>query len=245
MTKFFQKIVKEKKKMRINKYIANSGFCSRREADRLIDEKRVLLNEKLADKGSIVEKNDVVKIDGRIIKLEINKVYLILNKPIGYTTTLRDKFAERLVLELISDINERIYPIGRLDKNSEGLLLFTNDGEIAYRLTHPNHDVEKEYIVTVDKPVKEIDLKNLSSGVVIDGRITRKARFEYVKDKLEIRVFLKEGRNRQIRKMFKSLGYNVLSLKRLSFGEISLGSLKLGEYRHLTEKEVKYLRSIK
>lgn len=231
--------------MRINKYISSTGYCSRREADRLIDEKKVLLNGKIADKGENVTEFDEVLIDGKKIFAEEKKVYFILNKPVGYTTTLKDIFAEKLVIDLIKSVKERIYPVGRLDKDSSGLLLLTNDGDLTFRLTHPKHNVEKEYIVVLDREVLKKDLKILSNGVVIDGVRTRKAKFIYAFDtKNTIRVFLKEGRNRQIRKMFKSLNYSVISLNRISFGKINLKNLEVGEYRELTESEVKYLRSI-
>ena len=143
------------------------------------------------------------------------------------------------------DSKERIYPVGRLDKDSFGLLLLTNDGDLAFRLTHPSHNVEKEYIVKVDKTLKESDLKKLSSGIMLEGKITRKARFEMLDFKSNIvKVFLKEGRNRQIRKMFKTLGYNVISLERIAFGKIKLGKLKVGSYRELSKEEIEYLRSL-
>ena len=143
------------------------------------------------------------------------------------------------------DSKERIYPVGRLDKDSFGLLLLTNDGDLAFRLTHPSHNVEKEYIVKVDKTLKESDLKKLSSGIMLEGKITRKARFEMLDFKSNIvKVFLKEGRNRQIRKMFKILDYNVISLERIAFGKIKLGKLKVGNYRELSKEEIEYLRSL-
>ena len=143
------------------------------------------------------------------------------------------------------DSKERIYPVGRLDKDSFGLLLLTNDGDLAFRLTHPSHNVEKEYIVKVDKTLKESDLKKLSSGIMLEGKITRKARFEMLDFKSNIvKVFLKEGRNRQIRKMFKTLDYNVISLERIAFGKIKLGKLKVGNYRELSKEEIEYLRSL-
>lgn len=231
--------------MRINKFISTSGYCSRRSADKLIDENRVFINEKIATKGDDVSETDIVKIDGIILQLQSENQYIMLNKPEGYTTTLKDKFADKIVMDLLKEIDERVYPVGRLDRDSCGLLLFTNDGDLAFKLTHPNHDVEKEYLVRVNKTVSKDDLKKLSDGVIIDGRLTREARFIHTKNMSEIRVFLKEGRNRQIRKMFKTLGYDVIFLKRVAFGKIKLGILKVGEYRNLTEEEIKYLRSVK
>ena len=143
------------------------------------------------------------------------------------------------------DSKERIYPVGRLDKDSFGLLLLTNDGDLAFKLTHPSHNVEKEYIVKVDKALKENDLKKLSSGIMIEGKLTREAKFEIFDFKNNmVKVFLKEGRNRQIRKMFKTLDYKVISLERTAFGKIKLGKLKVGSYRELSREEIEYLRSL-
>lgn len=230
--------------MRINKFISNSGYCSRRKADLLLEQGEVLINGNIATKGMNVEESDVVSICGEILKNVVEKKYFILNKPIGYTTTLEDKFQDKIVMDLF-DVDERIYPVGRLDKDSFGLLIFTNDGDLAFKLTHPKHDVEKEYLVRVDKVLKYSDLKKLSNGVVLEGEKTRKARFEIFDYKKNmVKVFLKEGRNRQIRKMFKLLNYNVISLERIAFGKIKLGNLNLGKYRELNEDEIEYLRSL-
>ncbi|MFT4451327.1 pseudouridine synthase [Parvimonas sp. G1425] len=230
--------------MRINKFIANSGYCSRRNADLLLEQKKVLVNGKIATKGIDISETDEILIDGKKIRLEEAKKYYLLNKPVGYSSTAKAQFQEKIVLDLI-DSKERIYPVGRLDKDSFGLLLLTNDGDLAFKLTHPSHNVEKEYIVKVDKTLKESDLKKLSSGIMLEGRFTREARFEIFDFKNNIvKVFLKEGRNRQIRKMFKTLGYNVISLERVAFGKIKLGKLKLGSYRELCKEEIEYLRSL-
>lgn len=230
--------------MRINKFIANSGYCSRRNADLLLDQEKVLLNGKIATKGMDVTENDIVTISGKILNLIEEKKYYLLNKPKGYTTTLKDKFQKKIILDLL-DIKERVYPVGRLDKDSFGLLLLTNDGQLSYKLTHPKHNVEKEYLVQVDKNLNKEDLKTLSDGIILEGIKTRKAKFEiYDYQKNISKVFLKEGRNRQIRKMFKLLGYNVISLQRISFGKIKLKGLKLGEYRELSNEELEYLRSL-
>ena len=229
--------------MRINKYISKCGFCSRRKADLLIELNKVTVNGEIATKGVVVSETDIVKIDGKLIKIIDKRKYFLLNKPIGYVTTLEDKFAKKIVMDLF-DVQERIYPVGRLDKDSFGLLIFTNDGDLAFKLTHPKHSVEKQYIVKVDKNVIKSDLEKLSKGLFIDGIKTRKAKFEYFKDSKTIKVFLKEGRNRQIRKMFKKLGYEVISLERIAFGNIKLGNLEIGKYRELSKDEIDYLRSI-
>lgn len=231
--------------MRINKFIANSGYCSRRNADLLLDEKKVLVNGKIATKGMDVTCSDEVLISGKILKLSEDKKYYMLNKPKGYTTTLKDKFQEKIILDLLSGIDKRVYPVGRLDKDSCGLLFLTNDGDISFKLTHPKHNVEKEYLVKLDKKIIKEDLVVLSNGVFLEKIKTRKAKFEIFDYKNNmVKVFLKEGRNRQIRKMFKLLGYNVIFLKRIAFGKIRLENLKIGQYRELTQKEIEYLRSI-
>ena len=230
--------------MRINKFIANTGYCSRRKADLLLEQGKVLVNGKLAEKGMEVSEQDEITVEGNKIALEEVKRYYLLNKPIGYASTAKAQNQEKIVLDLI-DSKERIYPVGRLDKDSFGLLLLTNDGDLAFRLTHPKHNVEKEYIVKVDKKIKDDDLKKLSEGIILEGRMTKEARFEIFDFKNNIvKVFLKEGRNRQIRKMFKILGYNVVSLERVAFGKIKLGNLKIGTYRKLCKEEIEYLRSL-
>lgn len=230
--------------MRINKFISNCGYCSRRYADILIDEKKVFVNGKLATKAMDVTKEDDVKISGKVLKFQNKKVYYLLNKPKGYATTLKDKFQDKIILDLL-DIKEKIYPVGRLDKDSFGLLLLTNDGDLTFKLTHPKHNIEKEYLVKLDKILKLEDLNTLSNGIVLEGKMTRKARFEiFDREKNMVKVFLKEGRNRQIRKMFKILGYNVISLERIAFGKIRLNGLELGKYRELKKEEIEYLRSL-
>ena len=194
--------------------------------------------------GMEVSEQDEITVEGKKIALEEVKRYYLLNKPIGYSSTAKAQYQEKIVLDLI-DSKERIYPVGRLDKDSFGLLLLTNDGDLAFRLTHPKHNVEKEYIVQVDKKIKDGDLKKLSEGIILEGRMTREAMFEIFDFKNNIvKVFLKEGRNRQIRKMFKILGYNVVSLERVAFGKIKLGNLKIGTYRKLCKEEIEYLRSL-
>ena len=230
--------------MRINKFIANSGYCSRRSADLLLENGKVFVNGKVAQKGLDVSEDDEIVVEGKEISLEKEKRYFLLNKPVGYASTLKDPFEDKVVVDLIES-KERIYPVGRLDKDSFGLLLLTNDGDLAFKLTHPSHNVEKEYIVKVDKTLKESDLKKLSNGIMLEGKITRKARFEIFDFKNNMaKVFLKEGRNRQIRKMFKTLDYEVVSLERIAFGKIKLGNLKIGNYRELNREEIEYLRSL-
>jgi len=235
-------------KIRIQKMIADSGCCSRRKAEVLITQGRVKLNGhpvKLGDKCGF---KDLITIDGERIALPRKKnfIYVMLNKPRGYVTTVSDELERKCVMDLLEDIDERIYPIGRLDRNSEGLLLFTNDGEFANNIMHPSRHISKTYRVTVRPDISDDQLVALSDGVEIDGRKTLPANI-VVKEKENGRVVLlitiKEGRNRQIRKMCEAVGLEVARLRRISIGPLKLGMLKPGAYRELTAEELRALRN--
>jgi len=235
-------------KIRIQKMIADSGCCSRRKAEVLITQGRVKLNGhpvKLGDKCGF---KDLITIDGERITLPRKKnfIYVMLNKPRGYVTTVSDELERKCVMDLLEDIDERIYPIGRLDRNSEGLLLFTNDGEFANNIMHPSRHISKTYRVTVRPDISDDQLVALSDGVEIDGRKTLPANI-VVKEKENGRVVLlitiKEGRNRQIRKMCEAVGLEVARLRRISIGPLKLGMLKPGAYRELTAEELRALRN--
>ncbi len=235
-------------KIRIQKMIADCGYCSRRKAEMLISQGRVKLNGhpvKLGDKCGF---KDLITIDGERIYVPRKKnfIYLMLNKPRGYVTTVSDELERRCVMDLLEDVEERVYPIGRLDRNSEGLLLFTNDGEFANSIMHPSRHVSKTYRVTVRPDINDDQLVALSEGVVIDGKKTLPANV-VVKDKQQGRVVLlitiKEGRNRQIRKMCEAVGLEVARLRRISIGPLKLGMLKPGSYRELTAEELRAIRS--
>lgn len=225
--------------MRINKYIAESGFCSRREADKLIEEKRVTVNGKVCELGTVVQPEDVVAVDGKPIKAKSKKkVYIALNKPVGIECT-----TDRRVRENIVDFvghPERIFPIGRLDKDSEGLILMTNDGDIVNKILRTENNHEKEYIVTVNKPITDNFIKGMSDGVEILGRRTKPCKV-YPIDKNTFRIILTQGMNRQIRRMCEVFGYRVLKLKRIRIMNIRLGLLKTGHWRNLTHKELEEL----
>jgi len=224
--------------IRINKYIAKSGICSRRKADELILNASVSVNGKIVtDLGiQIDEKKDIVRVNGKEIILEEKKVYIMLNKPKGYVTTNNEQFGRKCTTQLIHE-DVRVYPIGRLDMYTEGLLLFTNDGEFANSLTHPKNKVEKTYIVKVNHNVDQNKLNILRNGVDIGGYITAPAKAESIGEK-EIKIVISEGKNRQVRKMCEAVGLKVLNLKRVKIGNLELGNLPVGKYRYLTDKEI-------
>ncbi len=235
-------------KIRIQKMIADSGVCSRRAAEQLISQGRVKLNGhpvKLGDKCGF---KDLITIDGERIFLPRKRefVYIMLNKPRGYVTTVSDELDRRCVMDLLEDVEARVYPVGRLDRNSEGLLLFTNDGDFANSIMHPSRHVSKTYRVTVRPDISDEQLVKLSEGVEIDGRKTLPATV-VVKEKEAGRVVLlitiKEGRNRQIRKMCEAVGLEVARLRRISIGPLKLGMLRPGKWRELTAEELRALRT--
>lgn len=229
-------------KVRLQKYMAENGIASRRKSEELIAAGKVRVNGKIAAIGDKVDpKHDKVTVSGkRVVKVKKN-VYIMLHKPRGFITTMHDEMDRKCVAELIADIPERVYPVGRLDRESEGLLLLTNDGEFANALTHPSKHVPKTYRVTVRPDVTKEQLAAFESGVEIDGRPTLPAEVR-VLDKQEGRVVLEiviyEGRNRQIRKMCEALGLEVARLKRTKIGSLKLGMLKQGEYRYLSDDEI-------
>lgn len=237
-------------KVRLQKIIADSGICSRRKAEELIAQGRVKINGrpcKVGDKADPIK--DIVSIDGERVVFERKKTYryIMLNKPRGYVTTMSDELDRKCVTELLDGVDARVYPIGRLDKNSEGLLLFTNDGNFANEIMHPSKHVTKTYRVTVRPDVDDEVLVKLSEGVVIDGRKTLPCTV-LVLDKQPGRTVLQmtisEGRNRQIRKMCEAVGLEVARLKRTAVGPIKLGMLKPGTWRDLKPEEPRALRNV-
>lgn len=235
-------------KIRIQKIMSDCGFCSRRKAEELIREGRVKLNGrpvKLGDKAAV---RDNISVDGQRIYVPKKKknVYIMLNKPRGYVTTMSDELGRKCVTELLEGVDERVYPVGRLDRNSEGLLLFTNDGAFANSIMHPAKQISKTYRVTVRPDIDDEQLVSLSEGIELDGRKTLPASV-VVKDKTSGRVVLlitiKEGRNRQIRRMCEAVGLEVARLRRISVGPLKLGMLKPGTYRELTAEELRAVRN--
>ena len=238
--------------MRINKYIASCGVASRRKAEELIIEKRVKVNGKIITELSfqIDENNDKVEVDGKIIGLEEKNVYIMLNKPEGYVTTVKDQFDRKSVIDLVKNVGVRVYPIGRLDYETSGLLLLTNDGDLTYKLTHPKHEVDKTYVATVKGiPTKE-EILNFEKGLYIEDYKTAPAKIKIVKKNIEknyavCEIKIHEGRNRQVRKMCKAINHPVMNLRRKAMGNIVLKNLEVGEYRYLTSDEIDYLKKIK
>ena len=233
--------------MRINKYLASTGLASRRNAEKFILDGRVKVNNVICTNlATDIKQNDVVKFDNKVIKPTEKFVYFMLNKPKGYVSTASDDKGRRTVLELI-DTTDRIYPVGRLDYDSEGLLLLTNDGELTYKLTHPKNQIPKTYYVVINSNISQKDIDKLEKGVVIDGRKLSGAKITIISerpDKTELNVIIHEGRNREIRKMFEVIGKFVTFLKRTKIANLSLGKLQRGTYRQLSQKEVKYLKSL-
>lgn len=232
--------------MRINKYLAQCGVASRRECDRLIAEGKVTVNGRPAGLGDDVSDGDNIKVEGRPVSVKKNEYYL-LHKPKGYLCTVSDDKGRKTVMDILGNGVGRVYPVGRLDYDSEGLLILTTDGELAQHLTHPSNEVPKTYLVKVEGRLTEADLNPIRSGIEIDGCVTKKCRAHIVetnKDYTKVELVLREGKNREIRKMFAAIGREVTLLKRTKVGELTLRGLDRGAFRKLTPAEVEYLKSI-
>jgi len=226
---------------RINKFIAQNGYCSRREADRLIVDGDVVINGKLASLGDTVNPGDKVMVRGEEIETDIKRTYLMLNKPVGLICTTDESKPDNVVSYI--DYEKRLFPVGRLDVASSGLLIMTDDGELANRLMHPRYEHEKEYKVRTMEVIEEQQLEKMATGVYLNDGKTRPSVIEQT-DKREFLIAVKEGRNRQIRRMCEVVGLEVKSLERIRVANIELGSLKRGDIRSLTHSEVKTLKKI-
>ena len=221
--------------VRLNKYISETGFCSRREADKLIEQGRVKIDGVKASTGMKVSKGQSVSIDGKPLKVENELVYIALNKPVGITCTTESKIKGNIV-DFINH-EKRIFPIGRLDKDSQGLIFMTNDGDIVNKILRAGNNHEKEYIVTVNKPITDEFIRGMSNGVPILGTVTKKCLVKK-ESKNSFRIILTQGLNRQIRRMCEYFGYEVKKLERIRIMNVSLGNLKIGSWRYLTKKEL-------
>lgn len=226
---------------RLNKFISDKGICSRREADKLIEAGKVSVNGTIAITGMKVRADDNISVDGKILSTISRKVYIALNKPVGIVSTTEHKVKDNII-DFIN-YKERIFPIGRLDKPSEGLILLTNDGDIVNKILRSGNNHEKEYLVSTDKEITKDFLDKMSGGVSILGRKTKPCSI-YREDTYKFRIILTEGLNRQIRRMCEKLGYKVTRLKRIRIMNIKLGSLKSGKWRYLTENEFSTLNAI-
>lgn len=234
--------------VRLNKYIANAGICSRREADKLIESGVITVNGKtITDLGTKVSPADLVKFDGRTLRTE-KKYYVLLNKPKGYITTTEDPFDRKTIMNLVKNAcNERIYPVGRLDKETTGLLLLTNDGALAKKLTHPKHNIRKIYHVILDKSLTKTDFNTIQKGIELEDGLVQVDKIAYVSEtssKKELGIELHSGKNRVIRRIFESLGYKVTKLDRVAFAGLTKKDVPRGKWRHLTEKELNYLKML-
>lgn len=233
----------------MQKFLADCGVASRRKAEELIKEGKVCVNgEIVRELGVKVTLGDAVTLGGKAITFTDKKMYILLNKPVGTIVTSKDERGRQTVMDLVSDeITARIFPVGRLDIATSGAIILTNDGDVAYALTHPSMAVDKQYEVVVAGEILAGDVEKVCKGIYLDGRKTAPARLDIIKqfkNKTHLRITIHEGRNRQIRRMFDAIGHKVLELNRAEIGNILLGNLPVGRFRHLNPNEIKYLRNL-
>ncbi|MBE6048301.1 MAG: rRNA pseudouridine synthase [Clostridium sp.] len=233
---------------RLQKYMASCGVASRRKCEEIILDKKVKVNgvviEELGTK--VIPGKDIVEYNGKVIKPEEKHVYIMLNKPEGIITSVKDEKGRKTVTDIVN-VCERIYPIGRLDYDSSGLILLTNDGDVYNKIIHPRQKITKKYIVVAEGEFTSKDIEKFNNGIDIGGYVTAPAKLKVIKfedNKSTVEIDIHEGKNRQIRRMCSALNHNVLALKRVAVGEIKLGYLKRGEYRELTNKELSYIKSL-
>ncbi|SKA76681.1 23S rRNA pseudouridine2605 synthase [Clostridium sp. USBA 49] len=233
---------------RLQKYMAECGIASRRKCEEIIISGRVKVNDKIITQlgYKIDRKKDIIAIDGKIIKPEQKKIYIALNKPTGYLSTVKDDRGRKTILDLVKT-KERIYPIGRLDYDTSGLILLTNDGEIYNKIIHPRQIIKKTYIAKLKGIPTNLEINKFKNGIDIGGYITATADFRLINilgENCEVEIKIHEGKNRQIRRMCEKINHQVISLKRISIGEIKLGNLELGKFRNLTQEEIQYLKTL-
>ncbi|PQJ74750.1 23S rRNA pseudouridine(2604) synthase RluF [Polaribacter gangjinensis] len=225
----------------LNKFISSTGICSRREAEKFILEGRVTINGNPTKLGNRVSKNDVVKLDGRVVNFKPKTLYIAYHKPVGIVSTTDTKEKNNILKEIKHP--ERLFPIGRLDKPSEGLIFLTNDGDIVNKILRAGNQHEKEYIVTVDKVIDDVFIQKMSNGIPILGTTTKKCKVEKISEKV-FKIILVQGLNRQIRRMCEYLNYEVVKLKRTRIMNVELGNLQLGDWRELTENELSEIQKM-
>lgn len=234
--------------MRINKFLAEQGIASRRGSDTLIEEGRVTVNGKRAVAGTDIMPSDVVEVDGKMLSHKVKYEYYMLNKPKGCVCTVSDDKGRKTVMDLLPAGAGRVFPVGRLDYDTEGMLILTNDGDLAYRLTAPKNEIPKTYLVRIEGTITDVQLNRMRAGIEIEkGVITKKCRINVIKtDKAytKLHVVLTEGKNREIRKMFEAVGKNVDFLKRIKIGELTLAGLDRGAARKLSREEIFYLQNL-
>ena len=234
--------------MRLQKFMAQCSVASRRACEEIILQGRVKVNgETVTQLGTQVKEGDIVEVDGKKLNFTNKRTYIMLNKPDKVVSTSSDPEGRKTVLDCVQS-KERLYPVGRLDYHTEGLILLVNDGDVAYHLTHPKFEIEKEYVAVIAEDISREEVLKLQSGVIIDGEKTAPAKVqvqEMTQHTTTLSVIIHEGRNRQVRKMFEAVGKKVLHLTRIRQGNLTLGSLKTGEWRYLTAKEIQYLEDLK
>lgn len=234
-------------KERLQKYMARCGVASRRKCEEIIFSGRVKVNNKVVTDIVIVDdEKDIVKVDDKIIKPKDKKIYIMLNKPCGVITSVKDEKGRKTVIDIIG-VKERIYPVGRLDYDTSGLLILTNDGNAAFKMTHPSKEIDKVYIAKIKGVPTKDEIERFKSGIKIDDYITSPAELEILnvnEKESEVKITIHEGKNRQVRKMCEAIGHPVITLKRIRIGKISLGNLKQGQWRYLTQKEIEYIKSL-
>lgn len=235
--------------VRLQKYLADCGIASRRKSEQLIIDGKIKVNgiiiQELGKK--IDDKKDIIYYNDKKVIKDNKFIYIMLNKPRGCVTTVNDQFGRTTVMDYIKDIDERLYPIGRLDYDTSGLLLLTNDGDLAYKLTHPKHNIKKVYIAQICGTPTTEEIKKFESGLYIDNYKTSPAKIEIVKQDVKytsVKIEIWEGRNRQVKKMCQAINHPVINLKRIAIANLSLKDLKKGDYRHLTKEEVYYIKNI-
>lgn len=233
--------------MRINKFLASCGVASRRKVEEYIINKRVKVNSEIeTNLARDILESDIVMLDDKVVSVVNNFEYYMLNKPKGYLSTAKDDRGRKTVLDLI-DTTARIFPVGRLDYDSEGMLLLTNDGELTNKLTHPKNNISKTYIVTINSSISNEEIERLKNGVVIDGYKLHKCKIDVIeksKSHTKMQMVIFEGRNREIRKMFETINKKVVFLKRIKIADLKMAGLSRGQYRKLTKDEINYLKSL-
>ena len=235
---------------RLQKYLANSGIASRRKAEEYILQGKVKVNGKVVTElgTKIIPEKDIIEFEGKKVNNDIKKLYVFLNKPIDYVTTVKDQFDRKTVIDIVKNAGKNLIPVGRLDMYTSGALILTNDGDFIFHVTHPKHEVEKTYTVTLRGKVTKEDVENLKQGVIIDEEYkTKPAKVRIMKIDEEknisrLEIIIHEGKNRQVRKMCEAIGKKVIALHRSKIGNIGVKDLKIGEWRYLTKKEVESLK---
>lgn len=233
--------------MRINKFLAECGVASRRGCDQLISAGKVTVNGKRASVGDDVSEQDEILVEGKPVSHKAVHCYYMMNKPKGYVCTVKDDKDRKTVMDLLPEGAGRVYPVGRLDYDTEGLLILTDDGDLAFRLTHPKNEIPKTYLVRIEGTIGDKELNRLRTGVELDGKLTNKSKVKVIetdKKYTKLHVTINEGRNRQVRRMFEAVGKEIEFLKRIRIGDMGLGSLERGKVRKLTADEVLYLTNL-